>query len=322
MSKKLKKNLEGIILPVPSFYKKNLSIDLNKLGKFLEFQIKKNIKNFYLASTASEFEFMSEHERIEITKFIASKISKDSFLLAQPIGSGSIASQANEGLKMIEAGASALVVKPQALKESANFFGSKYSLRSYSPKKHDKFYINYMNKFSDIVRSPIFFHDQPFGNGIGLSLNAIKKISMNKSIVGFKLHTQDLNHLKNQYENLKKNYICFDGFGKTTQFWTLQWGARAMHSCWSWFEPEFDIKFFQLMKKNNYNKSLKIVNRETPIINAIRDSGFPGYKELMRLSGLPFSNSRIPGEKLSFKNRLIISKAFKEIKKIKLSYVK
>ncbi len=317
MSKKLKKNLSGIILPVPSFYKHNLSIDFLKLGKFLEFQIKKNIKNFYLASTATEFEFMSEHERIEITKFIASKIDKDSFLLAQPIGSGSIASQVNESLKMMEAGASALVVKPQSLKESANFFGSKYTLRSYSPKKHDKFYINYISKFSDVVRSPIFFHDQPFGNGIGLSLNAIKKISKNKSIVGFKLHTQDINHLKNQYQILK-NKICFDGFGKTTQFWTLQWGARAMHSCWSWFEPEFDIKFFQLMKKNYFNKALKIVNRETPIIDAIRNSGFPGYKELMRLSGLPFSKSRIPGEKLSSKNKMIISKAFKEIKQIKL----
>ena len=125
MSKNLIKNIKGIILPMPSFYKENLSIDLLKLGKFLEFQIKKNIKNFYLASTASEFEFMSESERIEITKFVASIIGKTNFLLAQPVGSGSILSQVNEGLKMMEVGATALVVKPQPLKESANFFGSK-----------------------------------------------------------------------------------------------------------------------------------------------------------------------------------------------------
>ena len=207
---KLKKNIEGIVLPVPSFYKNNLDIDFNKLKIFIEFQIKRNIKNFYLASTASEFEFMSGSERVEITKFIASIIGKDKSLLAQPMGSGSILSQANEGLKMMEVGATALVIKPQAVKESANFFGSKYALRSYSPKRHDSFYINYINKISKIVKSPIIFHDQPFGNGIGLSSHAIKKISDNKFIDGFKLHTQDLNHLKNQYQQLNKK-ICYIG---------------------------------------------------------------------------------------------------------------
>ena len=117
----LKKKIEGIILPVPSYYKDNLNLDFDKLKKFLDFQIERNIKNFYLASTASEFEFMSENERIEMTRFIASTIGKDHVLLAQPMGSGSILSQANEGLKMMEAGASALVIKPQPIKESANF---------------------------------------------------------------------------------------------------------------------------------------------------------------------------------------------------------
>lgn len=316
--KNLIQNIEGIILPVPSFYKNNLNIDFDKLKKFLEFQIKKNIKNFYLASTASEFEFMSEGERIKLTKFISLIIGKNRFLLAQPMGSGSIISQANEGLKMMDAGASALVIKPQAVKESANFFGSKYDLRSYSPIRHDRFYINYISQITNITNAPIIFHDQPFGSGIGLSLNAISEISKNKLVFGFKLHTQDLNHLKNQYQELNKK-ICFDGFGKTTQFWTLQWGAKAMHSCWSWFEPEIDLKFFNLMKKRKFEKALKIINRETPIINAIRNSGFPGYKELMRLTGLPHTKSRIPGERLSQKNKNTINKAFREIKKNKIN---
>ena len=59
---------------------------------------------------------------------------------------------------MIDAGASALVVKPQAVKkESANFFGSKYDLRSYSPSRHDSFYINYINQIIKIVKHPIIF---------------------------------------------------------------------------------------------------------------------------------------------------------------------
>jgi dihydrodipicolinate synthase/N-acetylneuraminate lyase len=313
-----RKNIEGIILPVPSFYKNNLNLDFEKLRKFLKFQIERNIKNFYLASTASEFEFMSESERIKTTKFVSSNIDKNTYLLSQPIGSGSFLSQANEGLKMIEAGASALVIKPQSVKETANFFGSKYALRQYSPNRHDDFFINYINKISNILKCPIFFHDQPFANGIGLSSDAIKEILKNKFIIGFKLHTQDLNHLKNQYKILGSK-VCFDGFGKTTQFWTIQWGAKAMHSCWSWFEPEVDLKFFHSMKKNQLKKALEIINRETPIIDAIRKSGFPGYKELMRLSGLPYTKSRIPGENLNKVNKEIIHKAYRKIKKIRVN---
>ena len=65
-------------------------------------------------------------------------------------------------------------------------------------------------------------------------------------------------------------------------------------------------------------KLLNIINRETPIINAITLTGFPGYKELMRLAGLPHTKSRIPGEKLNSKHKKIIIKAYNDIKKIRI----
>ena len=314
----LKKKLIGNIVPVPSFYKDNLEIDFDNLGKFIDFQQNNDVKIFYLALSASEFEFMSEEERVRITKFISGKISKKSILLAQPLGSGSLYSQIVEAKKMIEAGATALVVKPQGLKENTNFFSSKYLSRSYSPKKHDDFFINYMNKFSSNTKFPIIFHDHPFSNGFGLSLPAIKRLMNNKYIQGFKVHTADPSHLKNQYQILKKNKASFDGFGKVVQFWSLQWGATARHTCWSWFEPKLDNAFFKNMKEKNYKKAINIINRESPIINAITLTGFPGYKELMRLAGLPHTKSRIPGEKLNSKHKKIIIKAYKDIKKIRI----
>ena len=196
----LKKKLVGNIVPVPSFYKSNLDIDFDNLGKFIDFQQKNNTKIFYLALSASEFEFMSEEERVRITEFVSNKISKKSILLAQPLGSGSLNSQIIEAKKMIDAGADGLVVKPQGLKENTNFFSSKYLSRSYSPKKHDNFFINYMNKFSENTKFPIIFHDHPFSNGFGISLPAVKILMKNRYIHGFKVHTSDPSHLKNQYK--------------------------------------------------------------------------------------------------------------------------
>ena len=316
--KNLSKDLLGTIVPVPSFYKNNLELDLKKIGKFLEFQLKNKINNFYLAMAASEFEFMSENERIEVTKFVSKIIPKQSILIAQPLGSGSYNSQLDEGKKMIDQGVDALLIKPQPLKENANFVSSKYLMRSYSPRRHDSFYIDYMKKFAQAVKFPLIYHDQPFSNGFGLSLNGIRSLIKNKHIKAFKVHTSDPGHLREQYGILKNNVASFDGFGKTLQFWTLQWGATARHSCWSWFEPEIDILFFNSLKNKDYNTSIKIINRESPIVKIIRQTGYPGYKLLMALSGLPFSKSRIPGENLNPKLKSSIIKAHKNLKKIKI----
>lgn len=317
---KNKKILIGNIVPIPSFYKNNLDLDLKKIEKFLEFQIKYKVKIFYLAMAASEFEFMSENERLKVTKFVSKLIPKDSFLISQPIGSGSIVSQIDEGKKMIDAGANALVIKPQSLKENANFFSSKYLMRSYSPERHDEFYISYFERFSEAVKFPLIYHDQPFANGLGLSFEAIKSLIANKNVRGFKVHTADPGHLREQYALLKKNNLSsFDGFGKTLQFWTLQWGASARHSCWSWFEPEVDNLFFTSIKNKDFKTAVRIVDRESSIVKIIRATGYPGYKYLMELSGLPNSKSRIPGEKLNPKLKLLIKKAFKDLKKIRIS---
>ena len=55
----LKKKLIGNIVPVPSFYKNNLEIDFNNLGKFIDFQQDNDVRIFYLALSASEFEFIN-----------------------------------------------------------------------------------------------------------------------------------------------------------------------------------------------------------------------------------------------------------------------
>ncbi len=316
--KNLIKKLNGTVVPIPSFYKNNLEIDLTKLGKFLEFQIKNKVNNFYLAMAASEFEFMSQQERLQITKFVSENIPKKSILISQPIGSGSIKSQIDEGKKMIDAGADALVVKPQSLKENSNFFSSKYLMRNYSPLRHDNFYVKYLETFTSELKSPIVYHDHPFSNGIGLSLSGIKLLMKNKYIEAFKVHTSDPGHLREQYGLLNNKLASFDGFGKTLQFWTLQWGATARHSCWSWFEPKIDQLFFDSVRQKDFKTAVKIINRESPIVRIIRSTGYPGYKQLMEISGLPFTKSRIPGENSMYKFRSLIKKAYIQLKKTKI----
>jgi len=314
-----KNKLIGTIVPIPSFYKYNNSIDIAQYKAFINFQLKAGSKNFYLALSASEFEFMDQEERLQVTKAIADELHKDCILLGQPLGNVGIQSQIDEGNKMHDLGVDALVVKPQGLKEGSNFFSSRYLRRNYNPKVHNTYYYNYMKKFSESTYLPLVFHDFPFSSGVGLNIEGFKLLLKNKRIQSFKLHSPDPGYMKETYLLIKDKTASFDGFGKTLQFWSLTWGAKARHSCWSWFEPKADQLFYKHMIKKDYKKAIHIMEREWPIIKVIRKTGYSGYRHLMSLIGLKYSKSRVPGESLSKSQILEINRAFKEIKKIKIN---
>ena len=59
-------NIRGNIIPIPGFYKSNLSIDYSLYNEFVDLQVEGGNKIFYLAKSASEFKFMSLDERIKI----------------------------------------------------------------------------------------------------------------------------------------------------------------------------------------------------------------------------------------------------------------
>ena len=315
----LKKNLKGTIVPIPSFYKNNLTLNIDEYKKFINYQLEQGSRNFYLALAASEFEFMDASERLLVTKTISNELSKDCILLAQPIGNISKNSQIEEGNRMIDLNVHALVIKPLGLKEGSNFFSSRYLRRNYNPKVHNKYYVNYMHDVAHKTNIPLVFHDFPFSSGVGLNIDGFRELLKNNSIHSFKLHSPDPGYMKETYLLIKNKTASFDGFGKTLQFWSLTWGAKARHSCWSWFEPKADQLFFNYMMKRNYKKAISIMEREWPIISVIRKTGYSGYKFLMHLNGMKLSKSRLPGDFLTKKDMKEIKVAYKQLKKINLS---
>ena len=62
---------DQIIVPISIVFKKNLEIDFKNTKKHILFLIKKKVKVFYLAQSASELERMSQEERFKVAKFVA-----------------------------------------------------------------------------------------------------------------------------------------------------------------------------------------------------------------------------------------------------------
>jgi len=309
----IKNRIKGNVVPVPAQYNRDLSINHEAYKEHVQFLVNAGIKVFYLAMSASEFDFMSVKERVAVTKTVASSLDNDCILLAQALGGHWIDDQIDEAKMMLDSGAHAIVVAPHGIKEGNKFFSSFYSKSSYDSERHDDFFFNYMETFSIKTHAPIVYHDKPFKSGKGPSMSLLLKLADIENIVGLKEHVSDPLTLKKIYSTLGDRLSCYDGFGKTIQFWSLQWGATARHTCWSWFDPKSDIKFVDSIRNKDLKKAADIINTEWPIAEAICSTGFQGYKYIMELCGLPAGPVRIPGKSLSEHERKLIQTASREI---------
>ena len=243
---------------------------------------------------------MSQSERLDVSKVIAEYAQDERItILGQPIGSGSIFSQIEEAKKMSGYGISALVVLPTMPVMSGKFFSSHYDKAGFSGEKHGEYYIDYMNEFANNSLSPLIFHDAPLSNNLGLPIRYLREIMAIKRIEGIKAHSPDPSSINMIYRNFSGSKFCFDGFGKTLQFWSMQWGAKARHTCWSWFDSVTDQKFYDSMIGRDYLSATQIIDKEWNLAMEIKKTGFAGYKEIMRLINLNENNlTRVPGLKV------------------------
>ena len=106
----------------------------------------------------------------------------------------------------------------------------------------------------------------------------------------------------------------FDGFGKILQFWSIRWGAKARHSCWSWFDIENDLKFYPSVKNGDFDIANNLISRELEVAQSIRNSGFAGYNYLISKRGFKCSPVRQPGEKLTKDDINSLDKAYDNLK--------
>jgi dihydrodipicolinate synthase/N-acetylneuraminate lyase len=303
--------IKGNIVPIPGMYNKDLSINLDFYSGFIEKKIADGDKIFYLAKSASEFKYMSQIERLDISRVIGRYADDERItVLGQPLGSGSILSEIEEAKKMSEYGISALVILPTIPVLSGKFFSSHYDKAGFSGEKHGNYYIEYMNEFANNSLKPLIFHDAPLSNNLGLPSKYLKEIMSIDKIEGIKAHSPDPSSINMIYRNFSDSKFCFDGFGKTMQFWSMHWGAKARHTCWSWFDSSTDQKFYNSMITKDYKSATEIIDLEWSLAMEIKKNGFAGYKEVMRLNNLIDNNlTRVPGLKVSKQDSRNLEKA-------------
>jgi dihydrodipicolinate synthase/N-acetylneuraminate lyase len=314
------------IVPIPTQFNKDLTINFNAIKKHIYLLKKKNVNLFYLGQSASELERLSLSERIKLANYVTKIIRPKAKLILQPLGFTSIEDQIFEAKKLEKIGCDFMVVEPIHIKGKQYFYSNRFKNSEYSPNRHDDYYVKYMKTFSKKIKVPILFHLKEFSFGKTLSIKALDKILKIKNIVGLKEHNNSINIRKKHFVRygLKKKKICFDGFSKEDFITTSKYGVKSRHSNFSWFDPVWDQIFIKLIK-NKKDKLLKeMVKIESSIKNAIILTGYAGYKYLMKIVNFTSlqGHVKMPGCNLNISQKKILSKAFKRFNKKKLNFMK
>lgn len=312
MYEELIKKIYGNVVPLPGQFNEDLSLNLENTCGHVRFLLDRGVNIFYLAHSASEFQYMTSDERLAVCAKVVKTVDGKGIVLSQALGNW-FDEQATEAKAMYDLGADAIVVKPVPVHEGGKFFSCKYKNGSYSPKAHDGYYVDYIERFADFSGAPLVYHDKPFANGHGLSMEGLERIVDIDNVVCLKAHVPEVCVMQQIYSTFNDRVAIYDGFGKTMQMWSLIWGATARHTCWSWFDPINDKSFFDAVKAGDLNTANELVNREWPMVRAIQQTGFAGYKYVMQLLNIPSGPVRIPGQELDAGKRAMLKRAVTEL---------
>jgi dihydrodipicolinate synthase/N-acetylneuraminate lyase len=313
--------VKDVICPVPALYKDDLTIDLKAMSRHLDFLLSKEVPVLYLAQAASEWEWMTREERIDITKLVVSGIQKSSnkktVLMAQPIGKTNIIDHIEEARMLEDLGVDVLVIAPIPIKLGGQFFSGSFNRGGYQRERHDSYYSRYMEEFAHSVSTPICFHNFPPAPGKSLAFETLEEITNIPLVAGIKEHNKELATRKEVYSRFGDKVLCFEGFAKEDFFWAIQYGAKARHSNWSWFDPEWDIRFSKNLHARDYRTVVGMIKAETEFGKVITETGYAGYKAVLEAEGFQGGLVRIPGLNISLEEKREVAMAWKKHKEIR-----
>lgn len=302
----LKQKIRGNIVPLPAQFNDNLSLNFDGYKTHLAFLLENEVQNIYLGLAASEFKYMTLEERLSVTELTVKEINGRAVVFSQVVGGGCEDDFITEAKAMVNLGVDALVIKPIDIEEDQKFFSSSYRKKTYSSNQEElnKDIVDFFENISKCTEASIILHDKPFR-----SFELVDNVLLLENMIGLKTHESDPWKRQEIYRRYGEKVVCFDGLGKTDQFWSLSWGAKARHTCWSWFDPKRDQKFVNLIDQGDIKGARDLVNEEWEFVNAILSTGFHGYKIAMSLMGLPSGPVRFPGGNIGLQKKNMIKDA-------------
>lgn len=264
--------MQGIIVPMITPFKEDLSIDFEATEWLVERLERGEVDGIFPYSTTGEFVHLSEEEGVSLAEKVIDS-SKRAMILPG-ISSNSTDTSIRLGRRMKEIGANGVVVTPP-------FF---FKLR-------EEHLILHFSTIADKVDLPIILYNIPSLTGNMISVSAVMKLAEEHSnIAGIKVTYDSISYMRNLMEvkSVRRDFSILTGLDDHL-FNTLAIGGDGGIVACANIAPELHVSLYRSFRKGDLNKAVEVHRRICKLVKLYDvASYFPtSIKTAMKLLGYP-----------------------------------
>ncbi len=293
--------IRGSIVALVTPFKKDKSVDDDKLRALIDWHIKNKTDGILLCGTTGESATLSHQEHKHVIK-IGLEQSKGRI----PIIAGTGSNSTQEALDLTqyaqEKGANAaLVITPY-----------------YNKPTQKGLYQHYKTISKDVKKIPIIIYNVPGRTGINILPSTVSKIYADcKNVIGIKEASGDVKQIAELMSLVDRNFTLLSGTDEII-LPLMSIGGKGVVSVVANIMPRETHQLVDSFLKGNIEKSRKMQMYLYKLISTlfIETNPIP-VKTSLQLMGLVSNNLRLPLYKMDDKNLKTLKKVLKEYKLIK-----
>ncbi len=289
--------LKGSIVALVTPFNADGSVNFDKLGELLEFHCKYS-DGICILGTTGESSTLTFDEEIEIVKYSVAKVNHRVPLI---VGSGS-----NETEK--------------AVKYSKKYseMGADYCLviTPYYNKTNESGLIKHFEMVAEASLCPIIMYNVPGRTGMGISVNAVEKLSKNPKIAGIKEASGNLSYAMKIAKYVNDDFTMLSG-NDDIIVPMMSIGSKGVISVLANIAPANTSKITKLCMENKYEEATEL---QLSLLNLTNDlfievNPIP-VKEAMNILGFGVGGYRMPLDYMSESNKAILEAEINNVKEL------
>ena len=280
----LKGSIPALITP----FHDDFTINFDKLGDLIEFQIENGSAAILVLGTTGEAPTIDYHEQIEIVKYTIAKAAGRIHVM---VGSGS-----NNTAKSIK-------TSQEFEKLGAN---SLLLITPYYNRTNDSGMKKHFEAIADSVNTPIILYTVPVRTGCNIAPNVVEHLAKHPNIVGIKDATGDFSYSTKISRYVSDEFGLYSG-NDDTIIPLLSIGASGVISVWANFDPTTISQMVKAYAMGRHKEALTLQQENLDFINALFTETSPiPLRYAMNKAGFGVGPARLPLDELSDRGKAVI----------------
>ena len=252
------------------------SINYNRLGELIDFQIENGTDAIIICGTTGEASTMTDEEHIECIRYAVEKTAKRVPVIA---GTGS-----NDTKYAVELSKEAEKVGADGL----------LLVTPYYNKTTQKGLVLHFTAIADAVNIPIVLYNIPGRTGVNMEVSTVKKLAEHKNIVAIKEASGNISYVAKLIRECGDSIDVYSG-NDDMVVPLMSLGGKGVISVASHVIPKQMHDMVQYCLDNNFAEATKLQIEYLDLINALFIEVNPiPVKEAVNMTGFNVGNCRMP----------------------------